>query len=188
MAINYPTSLDDGTSLPDQTDNVSTAEAADVNLLVDAIIALETKVGIDASSAATSIDHHLSTAQFIQTGAGDKTTTSGTYEDSGVTASVVVAKTSTVAIIATVGGIVHGDANQTSNMIIYWGSGTEATTEATIKIGDYSNDSHSAATSVVKTGVTAATYTAKIQVKTASASAAFTNIVMTVIVLPESLS
>jgi len=54
MAINFPTSLD---SLVNKTDNVDDVMAVDVNDLNDATEALETKVGINSSAVATSLDY-----------------------------------------------------------------------------------------------------------------------------------
>lgn len=53
MAINYPASLDDGTSLPIVVDNVDNVLAVHQNDPRLSIIALETKLGIGASTPAT---------------------------------------------------------------------------------------------------------------------------------------
>lgn len=59
MAINYPTSLDDDTSLYTVVDNTNDVLAAHHNILRDAVKALESKVGVDSSSANTTIDYFL---------------------------------------------------------------------------------------------------------------------------------
>lgn len=59
MATNYPgTSLDSYTT---KVDGVDYPQAADVNGLQDAVVALETKVGIDNSTVDTTIDYKMST-------------------------------------------------------------------------------------------------------------------------------
>lgn len=50
MAANFPTSLDDSTSLVTVTDNVTDALAIHQNYKRDAIVAIETKIGIGAST------------------------------------------------------------------------------------------------------------------------------------------
>lgn len=54
---NFPTSLD---SWVDKVDNVDTVYASDVNQANDAVVALETKVGINSSAVTTSHDYKLS--------------------------------------------------------------------------------------------------------------------------------
>jgi len=56
---NYPTALDDDTSLYDVTDGVSTVVAAHHNNIKEAIKALETKIGIRSTAVATSLDYRL---------------------------------------------------------------------------------------------------------------------------------
>jgi hypothetical protein len=56
MATNFPTSLD---TIPNVTDGVDYPEASDMNVLNDAVEALQAKVGIDDSAVATSIDYIL---------------------------------------------------------------------------------------------------------------------------------
>ncbi len=56
MATNFPTSIDSYTTKIDATDY---PQAADVNNPQDAIVALETKVGINGSGTNTSLDYKL---------------------------------------------------------------------------------------------------------------------------------
>jgi len=56
---NFPTALDDDTSLLSKTDGVSTLTAADHNNLKEAIKALEAKVGIYNTAAPTALDFRL---------------------------------------------------------------------------------------------------------------------------------
>jgi len=57
MASEFPTSID---TLPDKTDGVDYPQAAEVNLLNDAVEKLEAKVGADSSAVETSHDYKLS--------------------------------------------------------------------------------------------------------------------------------
>lgn len=59
---NFPTGLDDDSSLGDVTDGVSTLQAVHHNNLKEAIKALEAKVGILGSGAATSLDYRIGNA------------------------------------------------------------------------------------------------------------------------------
>jgi hypothetical protein len=59
---NFPTSLDDNSSLYDVSDGVSTLQAAHHNNMKEAIKALESKVGIDMTDAPTSLDWRLGNA------------------------------------------------------------------------------------------------------------------------------
>jgi hypothetical protein len=56
---NFPTALDDNTSLIDVTDGVSSIAAAHHNNLKEAVKALEAKVGIFNTGAPTSLDYRL---------------------------------------------------------------------------------------------------------------------------------
>ena len=56
MATSYPTSLD---TFPTVTDNVDDIQAAHYNALADALVAVQSKIGIDSSGAASSIDYKL---------------------------------------------------------------------------------------------------------------------------------
>ena len=56
---NFPTGLDDDTSLLDVTDGVSTLQAVHHNNMKEAIKALEAKVGIRNSAVASSLDYRL---------------------------------------------------------------------------------------------------------------------------------
>lgn len=56
---NFPTSLDDDSSLRDVTDNVSTLQAADHNNLKEAVKAIQAKVGVDFTAVPTSLDYRL---------------------------------------------------------------------------------------------------------------------------------
>ncbi len=56
---NFPTALDDDSSLYDVTDAVSTVQAAHHNNVKEAIKAIESKVGIRATSVVTSLDYRL---------------------------------------------------------------------------------------------------------------------------------
>lgn len=56
---NFPTSLDDNTSLIDVTNGVTSLEAAHHNNLKEAIKALETKVGVDFTLVPTTLDYRL---------------------------------------------------------------------------------------------------------------------------------
>jgi len=66
MSTNFPdTAIDSFTT---KTDNVDDVMAADVNNLQDAVVAIETKVGIDNSTVATSLDYkvtHIGTSQIV---------------------------------------------------------------------------------------------------------------------------
>jgi hypothetical protein len=59
-AANFPTSLDDDTSLLDVTDGVSALVAAHHNNIKEAVKALEARVGIIGSTSATSLEYRLS--------------------------------------------------------------------------------------------------------------------------------
>lgn len=59
---NFPTALDDDSSLYDVTDAVSTLQAAHHNNLKEAIKVLEAKVGIFGTVAATSLDYRVGNA------------------------------------------------------------------------------------------------------------------------------
>ena len=56
MAITFPTSLD---SFTNKTDNVDDVMAVDINDVQDAVEALETKMGIDSSGVAASLDYKV---------------------------------------------------------------------------------------------------------------------------------
>lgn len=56
---NFPTTLDDNTSLLDATDGVSAITAAHHNNMKEAVKALEAKVGVRTSSVPTSMDYRL---------------------------------------------------------------------------------------------------------------------------------
>jgi hypothetical protein len=56
---NFPTSLDDSTSLYDVTDGVSTLQAAQHNNMRAAIEAIEASLGVRASSVPTSLQYRL---------------------------------------------------------------------------------------------------------------------------------
>ena len=56
MAITFPTTLD---SFTDKTDNVDDVMAVDINDVQDAVEALETKMGIDSSGVAASLDYKV---------------------------------------------------------------------------------------------------------------------------------
>lgn len=56
---NFPTALDDNTSLGDLTDGVSAIQASDHNNLKEAVKAIEAKIGIYSSGAPTSLDYRL---------------------------------------------------------------------------------------------------------------------------------
>jgi len=56
---NFPTGLDDDSSLGDVTDTVSALQASDHNNLKEAVKALEAKVGIFSSAAPTTLDYRL---------------------------------------------------------------------------------------------------------------------------------
>lgn len=58
MTENYPTSID---SYATKTDNVTDVMAVDVNTMQVAVVALQTKVGVDSSAMVTSIDYILNT-------------------------------------------------------------------------------------------------------------------------------
>lgn len=74
MATNYPTSLDSYTTLVDNVDDVLAAHANDRG---DAIVALETKIGVDSSAVTTSFDYFLKHAS----GAYRNHTHDGTSDD-----------------------------------------------------------------------------------------------------------
>jgi hypothetical protein len=122
---------------------------------------------------------------FMMSVGADDTTTSAAYEDfAALTLSVVLAVKSDVLVILTIGGVTHDTIIDTSNVIIYWGAGTEATTEITNVITE-GGWSHPNATSILKPGVAAGTYTCKGQIKiTGAATATFTNGVLSVIAIP----
>lgn len=61
-STNFPTALDDDTSLYDVTDSVSTLQAAHHNNPKEAIKALEAKVGIYGSGVPTSLDYRIGNA------------------------------------------------------------------------------------------------------------------------------
>lgn len=56
---NFPTSLDDNSSLHDVSDGVSTLQAAHHNNMKEAIKAVQAKVGIDFTSVPTSLDYRI---------------------------------------------------------------------------------------------------------------------------------
>lgn len=56
---NFPTALDDDSSLFDVTDGVSTLQAAHHNNVKEAIKAIEAKVGIRSTAVATALDYRL---------------------------------------------------------------------------------------------------------------------------------
>lgn len=56
---NFPTALDDDSSLYDVTDGVSTLQGAHHNNMKEAIKALEAKVGVRLTSVTTSLDYRL---------------------------------------------------------------------------------------------------------------------------------
>jgi hypothetical protein len=58
-AANFPTTLDDDTSLLDVTDGVTTLIAAHHNNIKEAVKALEKKVGVEQTTSATSLDVRL---------------------------------------------------------------------------------------------------------------------------------
>ncbi len=62
MSTNFPTGLDDNTNLPHKAaqDPITSAEN---NTEIDAIKALETKVGVDSSAVATSLDKRVATLE-----------------------------------------------------------------------------------------------------------------------------
>lgn len=65
MATNFPTLLDTGTELPDARADATvsaTNHASDHNNLADAVIALETKVGVNSSAVATTLDYLVKNA------------------------------------------------------------------------------------------------------------------------------
>lgn len=61
-AANYPTALDDDTSLHDVVDNTTPLVAAHHNNTKEAVKALEARVGIYSSSDASSLDYRLGSA------------------------------------------------------------------------------------------------------------------------------
>lgn len=61
-AANFPTALDDDTSLLDVTDSVTSLVASHHNNLKEAIKALEKKVGIEQTTSPTSLDVRLGSA------------------------------------------------------------------------------------------------------------------------------
>jgi hypothetical protein len=68
---NFPTALDDDTSLHDVSDGVSTLQAAHHNNTKEAIKAIEAKIGIRNTAAPTSLDYRLGhpTAGHVHDGA-----------------------------------------------------------------------------------------------------------------------
>ena len=61
---NFPTGLDDNTSLLDVTDGVTALQAAHHNNLKESIKALEVKVGIDNTAVDTTLDYRLGHPTF----------------------------------------------------------------------------------------------------------------------------
>lgn len=59
MTANFPTSLDDTSSLHEVTDGVSTVQAVHHNDLVSAIQAIEASIGVNGSSVPTSLRNRL---------------------------------------------------------------------------------------------------------------------------------
>lgn len=59
---NFPTSLDDDTSLYDVSDGVNTLQAAHHNNIKEAVKALERKVGVDFTSSPTALDYRVGNA------------------------------------------------------------------------------------------------------------------------------
>lgn len=59
---NFPTALDDNTSLFDVTDGITEIEAAHHNNIKEAIKRIEAKIGIDFTIAPTSLDYRLGNA------------------------------------------------------------------------------------------------------------------------------
>jgi hypothetical protein len=188
VPTNYPTTLDTDTELYDVTDDVDDVIASHHDNIKDAVKALEAKVGINASAVTTSIDHHLGVAMFMQTITADDTTASTSYEDfASLTMDLVVSKTSSVFITLTVGMVSHSENTYTASARIVWSGTEDATTEATNTTSSDTGIGNSMSTSLLKTGITAATYTVHVHIKTSGDTATFTNGVLTAIVIPESL-
>lgn len=61
---NYPTSLDDDTSLHDVTDNVTSVIAAHHNNIKEAVKAIEARIGIRNTAVSTSLDYRLGHPTF----------------------------------------------------------------------------------------------------------------------------
>jgi hypothetical protein len=122
---------------------------------------------------------------FMQSVAADDGTANAAYEDfAGLTMSIVLAVKSNVLVILTVGDVANGTLLTTDSIIIYWGAGTEATTEARFYHFDDAAMLGNPATSILKTGIAAGTYTCKAQIKTSGGAATFTNAVLSAIVMP----
>lgn len=122
----------------------------------------------------------------VQSVQADDTTTNVAYEDfAGLTLSVVVAATSDVLVLLTVGILTGSGGGTACYAIINWEGANDATTEAEGIGGAYAMP---LATSLLKTGLAAATYTAKVQIKSPTSgggeTATFTNATLTAIVMP----
>ncbi len=195
MATSFPTGLDTDTELFLVVNDVTDIKAEHHNNIKDAVLALEAKVGITSSAVTTSIDHHLGTAMFMQTVTADDTVASATWEDfAGLTMNVVVSKTSSVFLTLTIGNVTNDSGGaRTSYAAIYWGVSPveEATTQTYVAYDRQEGCTGGAlASSVLKTGVTAATYVAKVKIagsQETECTHTFTNGTLTAIVIPESL-
>lgn len=92
MATTFPTSLDDSTDLPSNRLNSTSqlnSHISDHNNLADAVLALESKVGIDASTTATSLDFLVKSPVFnvkFYGAAGDGATDDTTAVQAAITA------------------------------------------------------------------------------------------------------
>lgn len=89
MSTNFPTSLDSYTAKVDGTDY---PQAAHINNPQDAIVALETKVGIDSSAVATSLDYLLknTTGGHDHDGSDSKKVIATNLNVTGLTASQLI--------------------------------------------------------------------------------------------------
>lgn len=92
MATTFPTSLDDSTDLPSDRLNSTSqlnSHISDHNNLADAVLALETKVGIDASTTTTTLDFLSKSLVFnvkFYGATGDATTNDTTGIQAAITA------------------------------------------------------------------------------------------------------
>ncbi len=198
MATNYPGALDDTTTMPTATDNVTDVVAAHHNNQSEAIIAVETKIGTGADTPVIGdVLYGTGTGTsswgkpfFMQTIAADDTTTSTSYEDfASLTMSIVITQASSVYLCFTCGNITHdGGSLGTAYAAIHWGS-TPAEEASTITWVSFDKqegcDGGALASSILKTSVAAGTYTAKVQIKCGGTNTyTYTNGVLTAIVMP----
>lgn len=111
MATKYPAQIDNGTSLPTLT-TTSTVAPASVNILRDAIVAIETSLGVKPQGIYSTVRARLDVIENILTGGGTSLSLAG-----DVTGSL-----STTKVVALQGNAVHADtlSAATDGYILTW--------------------------------------------------------------------